>query len=64
MTLSDYIIVLTSKVNEFTHHFHGLAGVCLIDLHIWNKTTGAIAENLKFYSKWTVYLLSTSAYQN
>ena len=40
-------------LNEFAHHFHGRASVCLIDLHIWNKTTGT-AENLKFYSKWAV----------
>ena len=46
--------IMALKVNECTHHFHGLASVCLIDLHIWNNTTGRTAQNLEFYSKGAV----------
>ena len=46
--------IMIFKINKFTHHFHGPIGVYLIDLHIWNNTTGTTAENLKFYSKGAV----------
>ena len=59
---SGWLFLLRLKC--FPHHFHGLSGICLTNLYIWNNTTATTAENLKFYSKWAEYLLSTSACQN
>ena len=44
------------KVNEFTHHFHGLSGIFLTNLYIWNNTTAATSENFKFYKRWAVII--------
>ena len=59
---SGWLFLLRLKC--FPHHFHGLSGICLTNLYIWNNTTATTAENLKFYSKWAEYLLSTSSCQN
>ena len=48
------------------HHFHGLLGIWITNLHIWNNTTATKAENLTFYSKWdvSIYCPPLYIYQN